>query len=87
MTIIISTITTPIAKYSKISSKLKNGESSLVDVSATFAERLLEESGISVEAVLRGSRGGDSKVVVREPNSDVVVIEFCGCSKGVVGTS
>ena len=88
MTIIMSKITTPIAEYSKISSKLKGGEPSLVDVLASFAEGLLEKSGKSVE-VVRG-RDDDSEVVVVRSRSGVrieaVVNESCVGNEKVVGT-
>ena len=63
MTITMSKITTPIAEYSKMSSKLRGGElSSPADGLASFAEGFFERSGVSFE-VVRG-RCGDSGTVV-----------------------
>ena len=91
MTIIMSKITTLIAEYNKISSKLKGGEPSPVDVLASFAEALLEKSGVLSVGVVR-ERDDDSEVVVGKSTSrsdvciEAVVSESCGGSEGVVGT-
>ena len=88
MTIIMSKITTPIAEYNKISSKLKGGEASPVDVLASFAEALLEKSGVLSVGVVRER----DEVVVGKSTSrsgvciEAVVSESCGGSEGVVGT-
>ena len=94
----MSKTTTPIAEYSKISSKSKGGGlSSLVDVLASFAEGFLGNSMGSVDSeVVRGRRAGDLEVVVCESRSrpvnvcteEAVVCESCGDSefKCVVGT-
>jgi hypothetical protein len=90
MTIKMSKIATPIAEYSKISSKFKGGVSSPVGMLASFAEGFLEKcSGVFIDS--KAVRGGcsDSEVIVCGSESDVcseaVVNESCGGGERVFG--